>query len=201
MTIDLTTLELQEIYTLQDDILKELKRREAQPLIEEAQAQVVKELQDAGQLSAPEAAREVPTEKEKYADVPVWQDPGTEHHKMYRPGDIVRFGNKLVRSTHKGLNHWSPGTLGYDGRIWEIIETEGDHPEIDMGTGDDDPEVQEQEAPTAPPAAQPYRQPTGAHDAYKQGDQVTYNGAIYESTIPNNVWAPDAHPQGWKKVG
>jgi len=41
-------------------------------------------------------------------------------------------------------------------------------------------------------------QPTGAHDAYKQGDKVTYNGQHYISLIDNNVWAPDVYPAGWQ---
>lgn len=43
-------------------------------------------------------------------------------------------------------------------------------------------------------------QPLGASDAYNTGDQVSHNGEIYESTIDGNVWAPDAYPQGWKKI-
>lgn len=35
---------------------------------------------------------------------------------------------------------------------------------------------------------------------YMTGDKVMYNGVVYESTIDNNVWAPDAYPQGWKEV-
>lgn len=43
-------------------------------------------------------------------------------------------------------------------------------------------------------------QPTGAHDAYRTGDRVTYQGHVYESTIDANVWAPDGYPQGWKLI-
>lgn len=35
---------------------------------------------------------------------------------------------------------------------------------------------------------------------YMTGDKVIYNGVVYESTVDNNVWAPDAYPQGWKEV-
>ena len=39
-------------------------------------------------------------------------------------------------------------------------------------------------------------QPTGAHDAYKLGDRVTYNGANWENTgSAANVWAPGVF--GW----
>lgn len=41
-------------------------------------------------------------------------------------------------------------------------------------------------------------QPTGAHDAYKAGDKITYNGKHYVSKIDNNVWSPDDYPAGWE---
>lgn len=44
----------------------------------------------------------------------------------------------------------------------------------------------------------PWVQPTGAHDAYKKGDRVTFNGETYESVIDANVWSPSAYPAGWK---
>jgi hypothetical protein len=40
-------------------------------------------------------------------------------------------------------------------------------------------------------------QPTGAQDAYKIGDRVSFNGKNYESKIAANVWSPDAYPAGW----
>lgn len=44
-----------------------------------------------------------------------------------------------------------------------------------------------------------WQQPS-ADNAYMKGDKVRYNGKIYESLIDNNVWAPDAYPDGWKEV-
>lgn len=35
---------------------------------------------------------------------------------------------------------------------------------------------------------------------YMKGDKVTYKGKTYESLIDNNVWSPEAYPQGWKEV-
>lgn len=45
-----------------------------------------------------------------------------------------------------------------------------------------------------------FKQPSGAHDAYKTGDKVTYNGKHYISKIDNNVWSPDDYPDGWELV-
>ena len=42
-------------------------------------------------------------------------------------------------------------------------------------------------------------QPTGAHDAYKKGDKVTFNGKHYISLIDANVYSPEAYPAGWQE--
>lgn len=169
-------------------VTPERERRQAQPAIEQAQADIITELQDAGKLEKPESVTEDQA-KTDAAKVPEWKNPGVDHSKMYHQGDVVRYQGKLVRSTHKGLNHWTPGTLAFDGRIWEVIAETAETPE-----------AEEDEENTEQPTAPAYRQPSGGHDAYKQGDRVTYNGAVYESTINGNVWAPDSYPQGWKKL-
>ena len=43
-----------------------------------------------------------------------------------------------------------------------------------------------------------WSQPTGAHDAYNNGDIVDYNGTLYQSLIDGNVYSPDAYPGGWE---
>lgn len=44
-----------------------------------------------------------------------------------------------------------------------------------------------------------YQQPTGAHDAYYTGDQITYNGKHYICKMDGCVWPPDAYPSGWEE--
>jgi len=44
-------------------------------------------------------------------------------------------------------------------------------------------------------------QPTGAHDAYQTGDQVIFEGGIWESLINANGWSPTAYPAGWTRIG
>ena len=41
-------------------------------------------------------------------------------------------------------------------------------------------------------------QPAGAHDAYKKGDVVMFNGKVYESSSDGNVWIPGVY--GWKEI-
>ena len=43
-----------------------------------------------------------------------------------------------------------------------------------------------------------WRQPTGAHDAYPIGFQVSHNGKDWISTVANNVWEPGV--SGWKEI-
>lgn len=48
-----------------------------------------------------------------------------------------------------------------------------------------------------------YVQPTGAHDAYYNGDQVSYNGRHYRCCAPSGtacVWNPDTYPAYWTLV-
>lgn len=56
------------------------------------------------------------------------------------------------------------------------------------------------ETPTEPAPDEPavWVQPTGAHDAYPLGSQVTYNGKTWESTVADNVWRPGEF--GWVEV-
>lgn len=48
-----------------------------------------------------------------------------------------------------------------------------------------------------------YVQPTGAHDAYHNGDKVTYQGKKYHCIAPEDVavvWPPDVYPAYWDEV-
>lgn len=45
-----------------------------------------------------------------------------------------------------------------------------------------------------------WSRPTGAHDAYNNGDIVEFEGILYKSTIDGNVYSPIEYPQGWEKI-
>ncbi len=48
-----------------------------------------------------------------------------------------------------------------------------------------------------------YVDPTGAHDAYYNGDKVTYNGKKYICVAPGGtavVWSPDVYPDYWELI-
>lgn len=177
----------------------EENRRAAQPEIEQAK-------QEAEAETATKITQQLAEEHPELVEKPTVQT-GSEVREWetwhplkesthYRYGDLTRHGGKVWRDvldpTGETLNVWEPGAPGIDERYWVEDEPETMESEETEETSTEQPAEQ----PTAPA----YRQPTGAHDAYKQGDRVTYKGQVYESTINSNVWAPDAYPQGWKKI-
>ena len=48
---------------------------------------------------------------------------------------------------------------------------------------------------TDPSGPQPWVAPTGAHDAYALGDEVTHNGQTWVSDVDANTWEPGVY--GW----
>ena len=121
----------------------------------------------------------------------VWTQP-TGAHNAYNTGDIVHYPTEddpLYKSLIDG-NSWSPDAYPQGWQEYDAsTSTEPSTP--DPGT----------ETPTKPsePEYPDFVQPTGAHDAYKKGDIVRYNGKLYQSLIDANVYSPDAYPQGWQE--
>ena len=93
----------------------------------------------------------------------------------YAVGDRRRYKGKLYKcnQAHTSQSDWTPDVTP---ALWTEVSEHGVIPV--------------------------WRQPTGVQDAYMTGDKVYYPNEgddIYESTIDNNVWSPEAYPAGWKK--
>lgn len=88
----------------------------------------------------------------------------------YAVGDLVQYHGKLyeVVQAHTSQEDWQPDTVP---ALFKSTVPEGVPPE--------------------------WVQPTGAHDAYREGDRVIYKGQTYESLIDGNVWSPEDYPEGW----
>lgn len=182
-------------------VTKEKDRRDAQPAVEQAKQEAESETATkiAQQLAEdhPELV-EKPTETAdgKIREWEPWHPLRATTH--YRYGDRTRHNGKVWRDvldpTKKKLNVWEPGAQGIDERYW-VEETEPETPETPEAT----PEPEATEGAAETPTIEPFVQPT-SETPYSTGDKVLYNGSVWESTIPNNVWSPDAYPQGWKKL-
>lgn len=60
--------------------------------------------------------------------------------------------------------------------------------------------LQEPQEPETEDEYPEYVQPTGAHDAYNEGDKVTFEGEKYTCKMNSCVWSPKDYPNGWEKV-
>jgi len=102
--------------------------------------------------------------------------PAWEIERLCKVGERLRYGGKLYRceQEHTSQAGWEPPSVP---ALWTEVAKPGEIPV--------------------------WRQPTGAQDAYNTGDKVHYpdaDGPVYESTMDNNVWSPDAYPDAWKLV-
>lgn len=82
--------------------------------------------------------------------------------------------------------------LWYDGRLWKVVQAHT--AQEDWNPADAASlftEVSVEEWPE-------WRQPTGAHDAYNTGDQVSHNGKHWTSTADANIWEPGVF--GWDEA-
>lgn len=93
----------------------------------------------------------------------------------YSRGATVTHNGKHWQSTTP-INTWEPGVSG-----WHHL------PEADPETGE--------------PGVPEWVRPSGAHDAYEQGQQVLFEGAVYESIHPGaNTWSPTEYPPAWERL-
>lgn len=92
----------------------------------------------------------------------------------YKKDWIVEYEGNLYRvaQDHTSQEQWVPGSEGTESLYTNISVDESGY-EI-------------------------WKRPTGAHDAYNQGDIVKYNDSLYESLINGNAWSPVEYPPGWK---
>ena len=124
---------------------------------------------------------------------PIWTQPLCAVD-AYNLGDIVSYNGKLYKSIINA-NVWSPDA--YPAGWEEYTESTGGGDSGETGGGDSGTTEPE----TPPTETIPdFVQPTGAHDAYKKGDKVKFEGKIYESLIDANAYSPSAYPAGWKEI-
>ena len=122
---------------------------------------------------------------------PIWTQPLCAVD-AYNLGDIVSYNGKLYKSIINA-NVWAPDV--YPAGWEEYIESTGGGDSGETGGGGTT------EPETPPTETIPdFVQPTGAHDAYKKGDKVKFEGKIYESLIDANTYSPSAYPAGWKEI-
>lgn len=99
----------------------------------------------------------------------------------YTVGERVRYNAVLykVLQAHTSQSDWTPDVaVSLFARCIEVATDENGNPT------DEIPE---------------WVQPNDTNP-YNTGDKVKYNDKVYESLINNNVWSPEAYPQGWQEI-
>ena len=101
----------------------------------------------------------------------------------YKAGQKVKYNGKVfeVVQGHTSQGDWTPENT--PALFKEYLNTEIKH-----------------EDGTETEVISEWRQPLGGHDAYKQGDKVSFNGKVYKSKNDGNAHSPEANPQGWELV-
>lgn len=113
------------------------------------------------------------------------------------------------------LNQYKPYQIGkyyeenekftYKDKVYEVIQAHTSQitwlPESTPGLYKEylNVEIQNQDGSTTEVVAE-FKQPTGAHDAYKKGDKVLFKGKIYQSKIDANTFSPEQFADGWEEV-
>ena len=107
-------------------------------------------------------------------------------------------GVELFPAWGVGIDYARTVRVRYDGKLYRCEQAHTSQ------EGWEPPNVPALWTEVAKPGEIPvWKQPTGAQDAYMTGDKVHYpdaDGPVYESTMDNNVWSPDAYPDAWKLV-
>lgn len=176
--VDVLGVEAKEAWDEHEDIQRYTKfTAEELKANAEREAQAVKqqEIQKAVMAVVPMLIRpmltSMPVEdlKAVSALVPEWTV-GTE----YKTGDIVRYKGVLYRCLQNDTAQeiFPPDTYTSG---WKCVDESDEH------------------------GIYPFSQPLSSTDAYMKGDEVSFEGAYYQSNIDYNVWSVTAYPQGWTK--
>lgn len=95
-----------------------------------------------------------------------------------------------------GVEYKKDTKLTYNGALYKVLQ---DHTSQAGWTPDAAPSLFAKVLTSTDGEPTQWIQPDSTNP-YMTGDKVIYNGHCYQSIIDNNVWAPDAYPDGWNML-
>lgn len=179
----------EELTTVKESALREFEeaKKQLQEMIETVTAETQDLKSKQNKMNQAFVLSDNLTEEQKA--IILEQFPEYQVGMIYNTNDVVDYQGKLykVLQDHVSQGDWIPDST-------PSLYTEF----LNFKTTVTDPETGEE---TTVEVISDFKQPTGAHDAYKLGDKVLFDGKIYESIIDNNAYSPTDYPQGWKEIG
>ena len=103
-----------------------------------------------------------------------------------------KMGDPWERPTSALDAYPTDAVVAHSGKVWRNLTAANVWEPGESGWR----EISEDEA--YPPEFVP---PSGAHDAYSEGDRVSYKGSVWRSLIDGNVWSPDELMHSWFREG
>lgn len=125
----------------------------------------------------------------------------TGAHDIYRSGEwMIWQATQVYECVSASGTAYGPDV---DAASWILRETIEQPQEPENPDAPDQPDTPDQpETPDEPDDEYPeFVQPTGAHDAYKADDKITYKGKRYICNMDGCVWSPEEYPAAWSEVG
>ena len=112
------------------------------------------------------------------------------------PDDLAQFSVAMYPHWKDDAHYDVNYRVQYNDVVYKCLQSHDAQPTC---TPADAPSLWAKVLVPSPDVIPDWEQPDSTN-AYMTGDKVRYNGNVYESLIDNNVWSPDAYPQGWRLV-
>ena len=153
-------------------MIEEKDRRHMQPVVQKAQADLIRQEREEGDRTAPKKP-EAPTTAD---DFDAWQTSGVK----YIRGDRVHVDGKVYESMVEGINPFTPGEWGA-GDAWRDITAD-----LLAGKAEEAPAQKEWNS--------------SAH--YDKGDVVSWEGKRYQATdeVQPGELPPDGNPKKFERI-
>lgn len=112
------------------------------------------------------------------------------------PDDKAQTNIALYPHWDESAHYTTDYRVQYNGIVYKCLQS---HDAQSTWTPTDAPSLWAKVLVPSPDVIPDWEQPDSTNP-YMTGDKVRYKGKVYESLIDNNVWSPEAYPQGWKEI-
>ena len=113
------------------------------------------------------------------------------------PDDLAQFSVAMYPHWSSDAHYDVNYRVQYNDVVYKCLQEHDSQP---TWTPTDAPSLWAKVLVPSPDVIPDWEQPDSTN-GYMTGDKVRYkDGHVYESLIDNNVWSPEAYPQGWKEI-